>query len=297
MSPVPPPGAAEIRFIGNATLLIRYGSLTLLTDPNFLHRGQYAYLGKGLVSRRLADPAVTVRDLPADLDAVVLSHLHGDHWDRVARRGLDRSLPVLTTPHASRRLQGLHGFSRATGLPTWHEHVLLRDRSQVRITALPGRHTPGKLPGLLPPVMGSLLEFGDPGGPPRLRLHITGDTLMFPGVHEIARRFPDVHLAVVHLGGTTLPGGLVVTMDARQGADLVEALRPRHVLPVHYDDYTVMRSPLSDFLREAGRRGIASRVLRCARGDTVTVDANGPVVAGTGGGHGPGPGPGPGPAV
>ncbi|MEE1943145.1 MBL fold metallo-hydrolase [Streptomyces sp. TRM 70361] len=277
MPSAPPAGTAEILFVGNATLLIRYGDLTLLTDPNFLHRGQYAYLGKGLLSKRLADPALGVNQLPPDLDAVILSHLHGDHWDRVARRRLPRSLPVITTPHASRRLQGLHGFSRATGLPTWHDHVLLRGGSQVRVTALPGRHGPGPARFLLPPVMGSLLEFGDPGGPVRLRLYISGDTLMFPGIHEIARRCPGIHLAVVHLGGTTLPGGLLVTMDALQGAELVSVLRPRRVLPVHYDDYGVMKSPLSDFLREAGRPGFPSGVVHCARGERVTVDADGPV--------------------
>ncbi|GAB2596524.1 MBL fold metallo-hydrolase [Streptomyces capparidis] len=277
MRPPPPPGAAEILFVGTATLLIRYGALTLLTDPNFLRRGQYAHLGRGLVSRRLTEPALAAAELPPDLDAVILSHLHGDHWDRVARRHLDRALPVLTTPHASRRLQGLHGFSRATGLPTWHDHVLLREGSQVRVTALPGRHGPRPARPLLPPVMGSLLEFGDAAGPVRLRLYLSGDTLMFPGVHEIARRCPPAHLAVVHLGGTTLPGGLLVTMDARQGADLVEALRPHRVLPVHHDDYTVFRSPLSDFHHEAARRGLAGGVLHCARGERVIVDAHGPV--------------------
>jgi L-ascorbate metabolism protein UlaG (beta-lactamase superfamily) len=283
MPPAPPAGAAELLFVGNATLLIRYGELTLLTDPNFLHRGQHAYLGKGLLSRRLKDPALRVEDLPRDLDAVVLSHLHGDHWDRVARRNLPRSLPIVTTPHASRRLQGLHGFSRATGLPTWHDHVLVRGGSQVRITALPGRHGPGPVDFLLPPVMGGLLEFGDAGGAVRLRLYVSGDTLMFPGIHEIARLCPDIHLAVVHLGGTRLPGGLLVTMDALQGADLVSVLRPRRVLPVHYDDYTVMKSPLSDFLREAERPGFPSGVLHCPRGERVTVDADGPVEAGPAG--------------
>ncbi|MDB1090242.1 MBL fold metallo-hydrolase [Streptomyces sp. ACA25] len=270
MPSAPDGGTADILFVGNATLLIRYGSLTLLTDPNFLHRGQRAYLGKGLVSRRLTDPAAELEELPPP-DAVILSHLHGDHWDRVARRKLDRSLPVVTTPHASRRLQGLHGFSRATGLPAWHEHVLQSGRSQVRITALPGRHGPGPVGRLLPPVMGSLLEFGAPGGSVRLRLYVTGDTLMFPGVREIARRFPDLHLAIVHLGGTRLPGGLLVTMDALQGADLVETVRPRRVLPVHYDDYAVMRSPLSDFHEEAARRGFAERVVHCAPGERVAV--------------------------
>ncbi|MBU6530480.1 MBL fold metallo-hydrolase [Streptomyces sp. NPDC057245] len=274
MEDTPPDGAAEILFIGNATLLIRYQDLTLLTDPNFLHRGQAAHLGYGLVSRRVTEPALDVADLPhADLDAVVLSHLHGDHFDRVARRGLDRGLPFVTTPHGSRLLRGLYGFRRATGLRTWQSRTLRRGDSSVRVTSLPGRHAPGPARFLLPPVMGSLLEFGDRSGETRLVVYLSGDTLMYDGLRAIAERFPDIHLAVLHLGGTTLPGGLVVTMDAEQGAGLLDLLRPRRALPVHYDDYTVFRSPLEDFLAEAGRRGHDARLLRCAPGERVTVGA------------------------
>ncbi|MES4901690.1 MULTISPECIES: MBL fold metallo-hydrolase [unclassified Streptomyces] len=274
MRHTPPEGTAEIMFIGNATLLIRYGNLTLLTDPNFLHRGQRAHLGYGLVSRRLTEPALGVADLPhEDLDAVVLSHLHGDHFDRVARRGLDRGLPFVTTPHASRFLQGLFGFHRAVGLRTWQSHTLLHGDSLVRVTSLPGRHAQGPARALLPPVMGSLLEFGDRSGEIRLVLYLTGDTLMYDGLRDIPRRCPDIHLAVLHLGGTTLPGSTVVTMDAEQGADLLDLIRPGRAMPVHYDDYTVFRSPLSDFLAEAGRRGHDAHILRCSPGERVTVGA------------------------
>lgn len=272
MSKRPPEGAAEVLFIGNATLLIRYGDLTLLTDPNFLHRGQFAHLGYGLVSRRLTEPALDAADLPEqDLDAVVLSHLHGDHFDRVARRHLDRGLPLVTTPHAARFLQGLHGFHRAVGLRTWQSHTLLRGDSTVRVTSLPGRHAAGPLRALLPPVMGSLLEFGDLSGEVRLVLYLSGDTLLFEGLGEIARRYPDIHLAVLHLGGTTLPGGAMVTMDGRQGAELLDLLRPRWALPVHHDDYTVFRSPLADFLEQVDQRGHGARLVHCLPGERVTV--------------------------
>ncbi|WP_289465058.1 MBL fold metallo-hydrolase, partial [Klebsiella pneumoniae] len=82
--------------------LITTDGITLLTDPNFLHRGERAYLGYGLLSRRLHDPALAIDRLPA-LDGVLLSHMHGDHWDRVAQNGLDRTLVVITTPHAAKR--------------------------------------------------------------------------------------------------------------------------------------------------------------------------------------------------
>jgi L-ascorbate metabolism protein UlaG (beta-lactamase superfamily) len=261
----------SLTFIGNATVLLRWGPFTILTDPNFLHAGQRAHLGYGLLTKRLHDPALQVDELPP-LDAVVLSHLHGDHWDKIARDGLDKSLPILTTPHAATRLSSGQGFGEAVGIETWQSRTLTKEDSVLRLTALPGRHTPRLLGRLLPPVMGSLLEFGDTTGEVAQRVYLTGDTLMFEGVHEIARRCPDIHLAVVHLGGTTVPGGLVVTMDGRQGADLLEAVRPRQAVPVHFDDYTVMKSPLSAFTDEMGRRGLSDLVRVVGRGETASFE-------------------------
>ena len=63
---------ASVQFIGTATVLVRYA------DPNFLHRGERAYLGYGLTAKRLTEPALDVTELPP-LDGAVLSHLHGDH--------------------------------------------------------------------------------------------------------------------------------------------------------------------------------------------------------------------------
>lgn len=262
--------APTLEFIGNATVLVRCCGFTILTDPNFLHRGQRAYLGWGLTSRRLTEPARPVTSLP-DIDVIVLSHLHGDHWDRVARRGLARDVPIVTTPHASRRLQGLHRFRRADGLRTWQHRDLVKDGATLRITALPGRHAPGPVRHVLPPVMGSLLEFTPAGGGAAHRLYITGDTLLFDGVDQIARRFPDIDSAVLHLGGTRLPGGLLVTMDGAQGAQLLATIQPDCAVPVHFDDYTRFTSPIEEFTAEVRRRGMEDRVRYVAPGGTVSL--------------------------
>lgn len=137
-----------------------------------MHQGQRAYLGYGLTAKRLTEPAPTPEQLP-ELDLVVLSHLHGDHWDRQAQRGLDRQLPIITTPHASKRLQ-LRGFTRATGLRTWGSTELVKGHTRLRVTSMPGRHAPGLLRRVLPPVMGSLLEFGSLARPVELRMYLTG---------------------------------------------------------------------------------------------------------------------------
>jgi L-ascorbate metabolism protein UlaG (beta-lactamase superfamily) len=261
----------ELTFIGNATVLIRCGGFALLTDPNFLHKGQRAHLGYGLTSVRLKAPAITARDLlHTDLDAVVLSHLHEDHWDLLAEQHLSRRLPVLTPPAAARALIR-RGFPHAVGLRTWESRILTKGDRSVRFTAMPGRHGPGPLARLLPPVMGTLLEFCPSGGDTDLRMYISGDTLMYKGLAEIPARHPGIDVGIVHLGGTTLPFGLMVTMDGRQGADWLETIACSTAVPVHYDDYTVQKSPLSDFQREVERRGLADRVHVVVRGQTVSL--------------------------
>ena len=75
----------EVYFIGNATTLIRFGGLTILTDPAFLHKGEHVYLGHGIWARREVEPACQIADLPP-IDLIVLSHYHGDHRDDVAAR-------------------------------------------------------------------------------------------------------------------------------------------------------------------------------------------------------------------
>lgn len=261
----------SLSFVGTATVLLRCAGMRVLTDPNFLHRGQRAYLGHGLSSKRLTEPAWSPEEL-APVDVVVLSHLHGDHWDRESRRRLPRTTPIVTTRHASKRLQALHGFPRAVGLDTWETHTVAGpDGATLRVTALPGRHAPRPLGRLLPPVMGSLLEFTAGDGTVLRRVYLSGDTLVFDGLQAIRTHVGEVDRAVLHLGGTTLPGGLVVTMDGRQGVEALRAIAPRRATPVHYDDYTVFRSPLADFVAEAERHGWLDRVDLVARGDTITL--------------------------
>ena len=264
-----PSADGKLLFVGTATTVIAYAELNLLTDPNFLHQGQRAYLGYGLSSKRLTEPALSLADLP-ELDAVLLSHMHGDHWDRVTRRGLDRDVPIITTPHASKRLQR-RGFPRATGLRTWKQHAIIRGSTMVRITAMPGRHAPRPAARLLPPVMGSMLEFGPLDGTVALRLYITGDTLLIEDLQEIPQRYPDIDTGVFHLGGTKLPGGLMVTMNGRQGADLLELIGPGAVVPIHNDDYGVFKSPLSEFRAEIARRNLTHRVTYVERGETISL--------------------------
>lgn len=261
-------GEDSLTFIGTATTLLELGPFTLLTDPNFQHQGQWTYFGQGIVSQRRTEPSMQPRELPP-LDAVVLSHLHGDHFDRIARRELSKEMPILTTEQAARQLAKT-GFRNPVGLPTWSSETLTRDDAKLTVTAVPARHARGPVNALLPPVMGSMVEYVRAADAAPLRIYISGDTIMHGGLEAIRERYPAIDFAVVHLGGTKVLG-VLLTMDGKQGVDLLELLKPARTFPVHYDDYGRFHSPISNFLVEVADRNPPSEVYFLQRGETLPL--------------------------
>jgi hypothetical protein len=118
------------------------------------------------------------------------------------------------TPQAARKL-GRWGFE-ALGLRTWTEETLAKETETLTVRALPAIHARGLMGTLLPPVMGSMIEHRV-DGVTRMRLYVSGDTLTGDHISEIARREPDIDVAVMHLGGTRVLLH-TVTMDADQRA-------------------------------------------------------------------------------
>src|ERR687898_576797 len=143
-----PTNEGSIFFIGNATVLLRVAGFTILTDPTFIHKHEQTWLGGGLHTTRLTDPAIELADLPP-LDLVLLSHFHGDHFDQVAERELDKALPIVTTPEAAEALRQ-RGFVALHPLATWANVSVSKGDARLRITATPARHGPPLVDFVLP---------------------------------------------------------------------------------------------------------------------------------------------------
>ncbi len=256
--------AGSLYFVGNATTLIRYGGFTILTDPAFLHAGDHVHLGHGMYARREVEPACQIADLPP-LDFVLLSHYHGDHFDQVAAAQLASDIPVITTPHAVGKLAEL-GFTGGHPLNTWETQTVVKGDDTVRITAMPAKHDPDQVAGMLPPTMGAMVDFGNAERRP-FRLYISGDTLLHDRLYDIPQRYPGTDLALIHAGGTTLLG-TVVTMTGEQAVRAVEIIEPRHVVPIHYNDFSVFASGLADVEHAAAASATAAEFHYLDHGET-----------------------------
>lgn len=259
--------AGEVFFIGNATTVIRYGGLSILTDPAFLHKGEHVDLGHGIWARREVEPACQIADLPP-IDLIVLSHYHGDHFDDVAARELDKTLPIVSTADAVGKLRAL-GFERGYPLDTWESLEVCKGDAMLTITAMPAKHAADDaVEELLMPVNGHLLDFSRKGDL-LYRLYITGDTMLVDSLQDIPRRYPDIDLGLIHTGGTTFLV-TIVTMTGEQAVRAVEITKPRTAIPIHYNDFSVFRSGLDDFQRAAEASTTPTQFVYLAHGETYT---------------------------
>ncbi|KAI0757452.1 Metallo-hydrolase/oxidoreductase [Daedaleopsis nitida] len=293
LHPTAPGGEnATLTFVGTATTLLEWRGLRIMTDPNFLHSGDHVHLGPGLHAKRLTNPSIPINQLPP-IHLVLLSHYHEDHFDKLVEDRLRRDLPIISTPHAQQHLAATQyknePFTAVTALDTWQAAEVPVGQTKLRVTATPGKHVPPGLTemvnntlGAVPPTNGWIVElFGDGAKP--YTIYISGDTLMVDELKSIPEKFPHVDLMLIHLGerylaadcGTTIPGPgniplLMVTMDAKQGIQLVHLIKPEITIPIHYDDYDVFKSPLQDFQALVTEAGLDQKVVYLNRGDTYS---------------------------
>ncbi|KAK7685019.1 hypothetical protein QCA50_011854 [Cerrena zonata] len=261
---------AKLFWVGNATCILEYQSIRFMTDPNFLHQGDHVHLGPGVVGTRVREPAFDYTQCPA-VDFILLSHLHGDHFDDLVAERLRRNIPIISTPHACENLEP-QGFTSLYPLQTWEKITIQKGEDTITITSMPGKHTLGVIESAdsvlhaIPPVMGSLIEFKREDGS-LYNLYISGDTLYYDELKEIHVRHPHIHLALIHLGGTTLPViQVMVTMNASQGIKLLCALQPDKAIPIHMDDYDVFLSGVKEFQDAVEKEGWKDRVVFIERG-------------------------------
>ncbi|WP_455448983.1 MBL fold metallo-hydrolase [Natrinema thermotolerans] len=77
----------------------------------------------------------------------------------------------------------------------------------------------------------------------------------------------------MHLGGTRIPG-VLLTMDAEQGVEAVDLIDADTAIPIHYDDYEVFRSPLSNFEAAVEKAGLEDRVDYLEYGETFEFESS-----------------------
>jgi L-ascorbate metabolism protein UlaG (beta-lactamase superfamily) len=237
-----------LTLIGGPTALIEISGFRLLTDPTFDQPGEYDLPHVKLV--KTAGPAVAPGQI-GKVDAVLLSHdQHSDNLDNSGRAFLKSAERVLTTKAGASRLGG-----HAEGLEPWARTSLTKpDGSQLAVTATPARHGPAGIEPLSGDVIGFVLE-----GMAKRAIYITGDTVWYDGVAEVARRF-DVGLVMPFAGSAQTRGPFHLTMDVNDVIETAHAFPDALVVPLHYDGWQHFRQSGDDLRHSFATLGFGERL-------------------------------------
>jgi L-ascorbate metabolism protein UlaG (beta-lactamase superfamily) len=210
----------EITLIGGPTVMIEIDGIRLVTDPTFDPPGPHP---SGAVKlEKTEGPALSAEEV-GPVDAVLLSHdQHVDNFDRAGRRFAENAKVVLTTDAANRRLGG-----NSVGLKPWRSYRL-GGRNGLTVVATPARHGPPGAERTLGDVTGFVVQ----SAAKKDLIYVTGDTVFYDGVAEVARRYkPDVVIAFA--GAARTRGPFNLTMGNNDLLELASVFRGARIMTVH----------------------------------------------------------------
>ncbi|NEW09279.1 MBL fold metallo-hydrolase [Paenibacillus sp. SYP-B3998] len=234
----------KIQMIRNATLWLEYAGVTFLIDPMFSEAGANPPIPGSANERR--NPLVSLPG-PIDTwlrpDAVIVTHLHPDHWDDVAVTALPKAIPVLCQPGDEEALtsQDFHSVTAVESTITFQG---------IRISRTDGQHGTGEIGLKMGHVSGFVFQTDG-----EQTLYIAGDTIWCKDVEQSLDDYrPDV--TVVNAGGAQFVVGDPITMNADDIIQVCEHAPYTKVVAVHMDAINhcfVTREDLYSQLQAVGR--------------------------------------------
>jgi L-ascorbate metabolism protein UlaG (beta-lactamase superfamily) len=239
----------HLTLIGGPTVLIEFDGIRLLTDPTFDQPGSYP----GAVTlTKTTGPAIGAAQI-GDIDAVLLSHdQHKDNLDESGRAFLSKVPHVLTTEAGAKRLGG-----NAIGLAPWQKHELTaKNGLALRIAATPARHGPAGIEPISGDVIGFVVGRCDGEYRP---IYVTGDTVWYEGVAEVAARFP-ASVVLVFAGSAQARGPFNLTMNTNDAIETARAFPRATIVPVHQDGWAHFTQSAEDVAASFKTLGIADRL-------------------------------------
>lgn len=263
---LPAPGSLAIWWLGQSGFLIKSRRGVLAIDPYLSEHLTKKYEGTARPHVRMTRAPVRGADLKT-IDLVLASHKHSDHLDPGTLPDLLKASPgaMLVLPAS------LAEHAESIGLPrdrcSGVDAGSVIERAGFRVRAIPSAHETIERDG-----NGNHLYLGYVVEAEGLRLYHSGDSLAYDGLaDELGSKPFDV--LFLPINGRDPARGVPGNMTASEAVDLALRVRPRFVVPHHYDMFTFNTVPVETFEAEARRLPpeVRPRILRCGERWEITT--------------------------
>lgn len=241
----------KIQQIRNATIRIECAGKHFLIDPWFQKKGTGMSAPspdpeKAKIPSPTTELPFSVEQIMEGIDAMIVTHIHPDHFDPETAAMLDKNIPVFAANEETKAQ--IEGFGYTSVMVLKDEGTDFDGVVLIRTEAMHGV-SPDQAAG---PVCGVILQAaGEPV------LYVAGDTVYYQGVERALEQYrPDV--VVLNACGAELMGLGRLIMGAEDVLKVCEAAPDAAIIASHMDAVnhaTVSRAELRDFLKKHGKDG------------------------------------------
>ena len=238
----------SLQWIGGPTYVLQLGSFKIITDPMLCSKSDNAFVIKkhpttGEINafvKRLVEP--TMLDT-SNIDVLLISHLHADHFDKEAKETLNKNLTTVA-PTANKETLLAWGFYNTTGLK-WNDTITFKkDFETIKIIAVKALHAKDEhLNTELGHVNGYIIEYND--GKNTFRVYWTGDTVWFDEIKEY-KKFGRINLLIPNMGAVGADGNIGRRgLNAIECMKIIRCLNPILIIPVHHNTFSHYTEPIA----------------------------------------------------
>jgi L-ascorbate metabolism protein UlaG (beta-lactamase superfamily) len=249
------------QLLRHATAVLSMNGRNLLLDPMLSPKG-----AMGPIAHAASQDRIPLVDLPPkeaelqrliqQMNAVLVTHVHRDHWDDRAKEILPKALPVIcqAEDEAAMRQAGFNQVHPVKTRVEWQGIQIFRTR---------GQHGTGEVGKRMGVVSGYVLQAG---GEPIL--YIAGDTIWCPEVKEALLTYrPEV--IVLYSGAAAFLTGGPITMDADHVVAVAREIPSAKVIVIHMETMTHCLLTRPDLRKRLEQEGLSQRVQIPKDGETV----------------------------
>lgn len=241
--------SASIRLVRNATLVVNYAGKKILVDPMLMPKDSFDPIA-GKARNPMVDLPTSIEEVVKDVDLVLVTHTHPDHFDPMASQTLDKSTKLINQP-ADEEFFRKEGFTNAEPVQdsiVWNGITIYRTG---------GEHGSGEILKQMGTVSGFVLKAEN-----QPTIYIVGDSIWIDEVKQIIQKYkPDY--VVINSGGAAFPGheATPILMDEEQSMELLKASGEAKVIAVHMDALDHCRTTRNSLRQKAGESGFGREKL------------------------------------
>lgn len=242
----------KIHQIRNATILVEYAGKRFLIDPMFAEKGTVAAFGTDLglppaprqdQKNPLVSLPMSIENIVTDLDAVIVTHLHPDHWDDAAIEALPKDIKVFSQNDEDAKEIKNTGFENV--------EVLQEDTvfEGIQLIKTKGEHGRGEILQAAGQTCGVVFKHAD-----EKILYIAGDTVWYDAVEEVINTH-NPQTIVVNAGDNQFLVGGSLVMGKDDVYEVVKAAPEAKIVAIHMEavnHWGLSREELKSFINEKG---------------------------------------------